>query len=597
MSGPSSSPPLAPRPSPSRPRAPRLKGAGRQLRRLILPGQGAVAALGLPPLHIFPLSLLAFAALWIALERAEGPRRGFICAGAFAFGFFAGGLWWIAAAFSYELSGLRYFAVPAVIALVVLLSLFWAAAGALTAAFPRGPARLLAFPACFLLAELARASLGGGFPWNPPASVWSFSALALQPLAWAGTDLWGAATFFAVAGAAVLLHGRGKGRGRRRGGATGPGAGPEARRETGRGERALAAAALALPLLVLAAGAVRLALAPAPGSEVRPGVVLRLVQPAVSQRDKWRSDKRYENLSRQVALLHAPGAYSHAVLPEAAVVWPLNSAARVRAALAAPVFDRAGSGSDSAPSSALPDRALLTGGITRLQGAEAGGGEEALRLHNSLYVLGAGGAVEARYDKHRLVPFGEYTPLAGLAPFFRLAEGQVDYAPGPGPAVLEAPGLPPFAPLICFEAVFSGRLAPPAGFGAPRPAWLLNVTNDAWFGRTAGPYQHFAAARMRAAEEGLAMVRAANSGISGVIDGHGRVLASLPLGAAGKLDSFLPEPLPPPFFARHGRVLPFAAASLFLGLAAATAAAVRRRARRGPEGLAGERGGSERDIS
>ena len=174
------------------------------------------------------------------------------------------------------------------------------------------------------------------------------------------------------------------------------------------------------------------------------------------------------------------------------------------------------------------------------------------------------GAILARYDKHRLVPFGEFVPFNRWLPLDRLtdSQGAIDYTPGGGLVTLASASsvtssgktsLPSFSPLICFEVIFSGRVA--LG-GEQRPEWLVNLTNDAWFGRTAGPYQHFAAARMRAVEEGLPLVRAANNGISGVIDGRGRVQSLLPLGARGVLDANLPRALPPPVFARYGLWIP-----------------------------------------
>ncbi len=150
------------------------------------------------------------------------------------------------------------------------------------------------------------------------------------------------------------------------------------------------------------------------------------------------------------------------------------------------------------------------------------------------------GEVLATYDKARLVPFGEYIPLRWLLPFEKLAEGRGDFARGPGPATIGVPGVPPFQPLICYEAIFPGWTARNGGV---RAQWLLNVTNDAWFGRSSGPYQHFQMARTRAVEQGLPLVRAANTGISAVVDPLGRVTARLGLDETGVLDAALPAPL------------------------------------------------------
>jgi apolipoprotein N-acyltransferase len=182
------------------------------------------------------------------------------------------------------------------------------------------------------------------------------------------------------------------------------------------------------------------------------------------------------------------------------------------------------------------------------------------------------------------VPFGEYFPhgLDGL--LRRLGLRQFVHVPGgfePSERRMPFPvrGLPPVAATICYEAIFPGEVLP----GGLRPGLILNVTNDAWFGDTPGPRQHFAQARLRAVEEGLPLVRAANTGVSAVIDPYGRVLRALPLGVEGVLDSSLPRSIPPTIFARWGDRL-FGALLVCCGVAALIARRSRRRVR---EGLAG----------
>ena len=170
---------------------------------------------------------------------------------------------------------------------------------------------------------------------------------------------------------------------------------------------------------------------------------------------------------------------------------------------------------------------------------------------NSVQAISEAGKVVATYDKHHLVPFGEYVPLRGVLQWLgveRLAHGRFDFTPGPGPRTVSVPGAPSFSPLICYEAIF-----PHEATGAARPGWLLNVTNDAWFGTTSGPFQHLAAARLRAIEQGLPLVRAANTGISVVTDPYGRVVVRLGLGKRGVIDAWLPAALPrAPFYAWLG---------------------------------------------
>jgi apolipoprotein N-acyltransferase len=164
-------------------------------------------------------------------------------------------------------------------------------------------------------------------------------------------------------------------------------------------------------------------------------------------------------------------------------------------------------------------------------------GVQPWHVSNGLVVLDDRGRQVAAYDKVHLVPFGEYQPLRRYVPASWTLAGEVDFTSGPGLETLVVPGTPPMGPLICYEAIFPGAVAAPDA----RPGWLVNVTNDAWYGRTLGPYQHFAAARMRAVEEGLPLVRAANNGISAVVDGYGRVLAALGLDETGVVDAALPR--------------------------------------------------------
>jgi apolipoprotein N-acyltransferase len=207
---------------------------------------------------------------------------------------------------------------------------------------------------------------------------------------------------------------------------------------------------------------------------------------------------------------------------------------------------------------AVPPGGLLITGVPRV--SEGAGGTA---WHNGMVALDGSGAVRATFDKFHLVPFGEYVPIRWIPGVDRIAPGESDFTPGPGPVTVELPGFPPVSPLICYEVIFPGEVTQPGR----RPQWLLNLTNDAWFGLSTGPHQHFAAARLRAVEEGLPLVRVANTGISGVVDAHGRVLAKLELGAEGVIDAALPNALPATPFARFGEAIAGALLLLVLGLA------------------------------
>jgi apolipoprotein N-acyltransferase len=205
----------------------------------------------------------------------------------------------------------------------------------------------------------------------------------------------------------------------------------------------------------------------------------------------------------------------------------------------------------------LPRDTVLVTGAARTDDEERRSASGRARYFNAIQVIASGGHILDSYDKVHLVPFGEYLPFETA--FDRLGLRQFVHIPGGFDAgskrrLLVVPGLPAVAPLICYEAIFPGEVVPS---GAPRPGLLLNVTNDGWFGTTTGPYQHFAQARLRAIEEGLPLIRAANTGISAIVDPYGRVLAELPLGADGVLDGGLPQAIAPPVFARFPFVSAF----------------------------------------
>jgi apolipoprotein N-acyltransferase len=198
----------------------------------------------------------------------------------------------------------------------------------------------------------------------------------------------------------------------------------------------------------------------------------------------------------------------------------------------------------------LPEDVTLLLGALRRELDDAAG-VPGVRVYNSIFALAGSGEIMARYDKWRLVPFGEYLPLEALLRplgLRKLVPLPLGFSAGPAPHTVAIDGTPAFAPLVCYEAIFPRALID----REVRPDWMLNVTNDGWFGNTAGPYQHLGQARFRAIEEGLALVRAANTGISAVIDPYGRILHRLPLGEAGRIDSPLPRPLPPTLYARWG---------------------------------------------
>jgi len=460
---------------------------------------GALAAGALPPVHALPLLWIAFPGLLWSLDGARSWLRAFLTGWAFGLGYFVTGLYWVGHSFLVDaerFGALMPFAVGALAAGLALfpglaLLVVWLSR-------TQGLSRVFLLAAAWLACEWLRGWAFTGFPWNLIGSVWAFSDTALQFASLAG--VWGLSlvTILSAAAPACLL---------------GQGA-------KGRRWAAALVPALLIPAALWGFGALRLAAAPDIANHVVAGTLLRVVQPNIDQRLKWQSDLRVQHVKDQMALSDGPGSQSvtHVIWAETAVPFLLPDSLQVLEAVAGVV---------------PPGGVLLTGAPRR---AEVGG---VTRLWNSLFAIEDSGEVAAVYDKRHLVPFGEYVPLRAILPFIKLTEGGRDFSPGVGPRSLRLPGLPEVSVLICYEVIFPGRVVD-AGSDAK---WLLNITNDAWFGTSSGPYQHFAAARLRAVEQGLPLVRAANTGISAVVDPYGRVVGRLELNRSGVIDAPLPKAL------------------------------------------------------
>ena len=480
----------------------RLSGWRADVAALLL---GALSAAALPPVHAIPVLLVAVPGLLALIGAAGGPlaaaRRGFW----FGFGNHVLGLYWITEAILLE-SARYWWLVPlAVPALSALLAVFIAIPCAAARLAPAGWRRVLTLGGAWTLLDLARQFVGTGFPWNPWGSVWAIPGplgdAMLQPAAWVGTPGLTLITVLLAASPAL-------------------------------GRRALAGAA-AVVLLWAAAGMVRLGM-PEPAA---PGLVAVLVQGNVAQGQKWdrataiAAFGRHLDLTRQ-GLADAAGRPAVVIWPETASVFLLQSDPAAR---------------DYIADAARPALGTIVGSLTFTNGAPSADPENLPR--NSLVAMRPDGAITGTYDKWHLVPFGEFAP--SWVPFsIQVVPGR--FAFGSGPATLRIPGIPAFGALICYEAIYPAQIVNQAD----RPEWLVNITNDAWFGNSTGPRQHLAGVRMRAVEEGLPILRAANTGISAGYDSRGRELGRLTVGLAGTLVLPVPGPRPPTSFSRWGLVIP-----------------------------------------
>ena len=485
-----------------------ISGLAGWRRLLIAFAMGAVSATAFAPLEFFPALLIGYAALVLLIDGAcarERPVRSAAGAGwAFCFGQFLIGLHWIGYAFLVDPTNHLWQMPFALAALSAGLALFGALACGLAASFwKKGASRLLIFAVAMAGAEWLRGHLFTGFPWNLAAYGWGVSLELLQSASLMGAYGLSFLTILFGASLADSLNGRWR-------------------------------APLGMVLLFVALwsyGVYRLANTPA--ADV-PGVQLRLVQPDVPQAEKYVRRLMLRNWQRLIDLSARAGKPSVIIWPEAATGFAV-----------------------ACEPGALEEIGLFTArGQTIVTGSDrfVPCVPHPPAAYNSLYLFGPHGAPPQVYDKFHLVPFGEYVPFARILNQIGITQLTVGegFSSGDHPHLLKVEGAPPVSPLICYEVIFPHAVTDP---DAPRPGWFVNITDDSWFGPWAGPAQHFLTARVRAIEEGLPVVRDANTGITGVIDGNGRVRAELGLNRLGIVDATLPVALRATFYARFGDLI------------------------------------------
>lgn len=497
---------------------------------------GALTASGFAPLGWWPLSLVAMAGLMTLAERVKTALAAFLLGWCFGLGHFTLGNNWIAHAFTYQDAMSHWFGYGAVAALALYLAVYPGLA-VLGLYLPRRRWGKLAAPPLFaamwIVTEYGRATIFTGFAWDPLGMIWLDTGVD-QAARWIGT--------YGLSGLAILAAG---------------GVLALARRQWHVAGVALAGfGALAL---VGKAGM--------PAAAEQTGIAVTIVQPNINQNDKYDHALEHANFAKLAQLTGAPRQGQPRLIfwPEAAIPAWLDVEPEWRERLGGLLG---------------PRDLLMLGGVKPFFHVERRGaitGRTAIGAANSAWMLGSGGRILDRYDKAHLVPYGEYLPMRGLLEplgLSRLVPGDTDFWPGPGPRSLPLPvggeKLPYMGVQICYEMIFSGEVVDRAN----RPDFLYNPSNDAWFGSW-GPPQHLAQARMRAIEEAMPVIRSTPTGISALIDGHGRVLASIPHHKAGAINARLPYGLPPTLFARRGNALPLIFAAL-LALTAMLLASARR---------------------
>ena len=471
---------------------------------------GVASAFAFAPVGLWPLMPLAIAGLCELVWRSTSLKQSLAFGWAFGLGQFVIGLNWIPTSFTYQANMPAWLGWVALVLLSLYLALYPALATGLAYRFKnrRPVALLLAFAGAWPITEWLRGSMFTGFPWNP-VGVTLVDTHVINAATVIGT--YGLSMLVVLAGGFVWLL----------------------------AQRQWRAAGILLAVLLA------IHFVPRPDAAAATGRNIRVVQPNIGQEDKWRPGFEEEAARRLAILSMQPGGRRPRLLlwPEAAITDPLEDELTV---------DRPYAELERQRAAALvaPSEYLLTGGIAifsrdgrRIDGAT-----------NSIFVLGPGGREVGRYDKAHLVPYGEYLPMRPLLSAIglsRLAPGDIDFASGPGPRTVTLPAWGKVGFQLCYEIIFSGNVVD----RGDRPDFIFNPSNDAWFGRW-GPPQHLAQARLRAAEQGIPVIRSTPTGISAVIDAHGQIVKTLPWQTAGVIDAELPSPTLPTLFARFGNIIP-----------------------------------------
>jgi len=487
---------------------------------------GALMTLTLAPIFAFPLIIPSFTGLYWLVDSASTKRRRFLDGWWWGWGFHMTGLSWICVALLTDPEAFAWLIPFALFGLTGAIAIFAGIAAWLMSWIRvSGLPRLVAFSSIWMVVEYTRGHIFTGFPWNLPGYSFGFSLASLQAASLVG--------IYGLTGFTVLL-------------------GSSFAASKMPGGRRYILMLWALFAAVVAWGQWRQS-----GVETTyvDGVMLRLVQANIPQTHKWDPHLQMQNIRDHIHLTQSPGLekITHVIWPESAVPFVIESGNEIAHILG----------------NTIPNGTLLITGALRSEGDK-----EHFRVWNSLAAVDHDGTLMGSYDKIHLVPFGEFQPLRPFVPKeWMTPVGDTDFSSGNLARTLTWPGLPPMIPLICYEAIF-----PEMSFGSDeRPQMLLTITDDAWFGKSLAPYQHFHMARMRAVEQGVPLVRDAVTGITAVVDAYGRITAMFPLGEMGVLDARLPKPLPTStIYAKYGDIM------VLLGLIAAVSLVPMRKRKKNP---------------
>ena len=470
---------------------------------------GALSSLALPPFSFFPLLMISLGGLLYRLKKAESSKKSFYVGFCWGMGYWLSSVYWMAHALLIEAESFAWLIVTG----LPLLCAYFAFYTGVTCYFTYTLSKklppilkALLFSLLFVGSEWVRGHVFTGFPWNLIGHTSHISLPFMQLAAYVG--IYGVSffvlliialfySFFEYSTLSACIKGP--------------------------------CCAIIIFAIIQTSGYYRLKNA---SDNYVPNVHLHIVQANIAQSLKWDSNTERENFFKHVELSSIDPSQENTV-----IIWP-------ETALSYMVEDNL---------QALLRRMIPKKGYL-ITGARRESTTRSYQVWNSLYAINAKGEIEASYDKFHLTPFGEYIPLREILPLKKITEGTIDISPGKGLAIINVSTIPSFSPLICYEAIFPSKAVPRPHLNSAE--WILNVTNDGWFGISTGPYQHFENVRFRAIEEGLPLIRAANTGISSIIDPYGRIKHQLPLGKAGVIQGLLPQKLKTPtFYSRMSKIV------------------------------------------
>ncbi len=470
---------------------------------------GYLSSFSFAPYFYIPFLIVGLGVLMFLMNLETLKKKTTFLAFAFGAGLGVGSLNWICNALLVD-GGAYQFLIPIVlVGLALFMGLFFMLPALCSSFFKTPVSRWLSFGAFFVFFEWVRSWLFTGFPWNLIGNIWTFSPPVLQTASLVGV--------YGLSLLTVLLF-------------SSVGLFPK--------KRYFVVLFFVFGILFLG-GAFHIYESP---KEMVWGVQLRLVQPNIAQSLKWDPLRAEENFSTLISLSRQNNdKITHVIWPESAMPYypEIDEAARLRLM-----------------SAVRQGGTLLTGALRVVDLKKR-------QLANSLFVFDHLSNIQGYYDKSHLVPFGEYVPFRKVLKIDKIVPIPSDFNKGKGVRTMYIPKAPPVSPLICYEVIFPSEVVDKS----KRPEWILNLTNDGWYGISAGPYQHLSIAQMRAVEEGLPLVRATNNGVSAVINPYGEIVASLPLGEKGVLDSPLPRAGKKTFYSIYGNKIPLTLVLIILIIA------------------------------